>query len=66
MESTSVWKFVETRFGMPNLTQRDANANNMTEFFDFTNPPRLAIPPLPDQPTSVPCDNSLQTDPSQP
>ena len=66
MESTSVWKFVETRFGMPNLTQRDANANDMTEFFDFTNPPRLAIPPLPDQPTSVPCDNSLQTDPSQP
>ena len=66
MEMTSVWKLIETRFGVAPLTQRDANANDMTEFFDFTNPPRLAIPPLPDQPTSAPCDNSLQTDPNQP
>jgi phospholipase C len=66
MESTSIWKFIETRFGMAPLTQRDATANDMTEFFDFANPPRLAIPPLPDQPTSEPCDDSLQTDPNQP
>jgi phospholipase C len=66
MESTSIWKFIETRFGMAPLTQRDATANDMTEFFDFTSPPRLAIPPLPDQPTSEPCDDSLQTDPNQP
>ena len=66
MESTSVWKFIETRFGVPPLTQRDATANDMSEFFDFASPPRLAIPPLPDQPTSDPCDNTLQTDPNQP
>jgi phospholipase C len=66
MEATSIWKFIETRFGMAPLTQRDANANDMMEFFDFASPPRLDIPPLPDQPTSDPCDNSLQTDPNQP
>ena len=66
MESTSIWKFIETRFGMAPLTQRDATANDMTEYFDFASPPRLTLPSLPDQPTSLPCDNSLQTDPTQP
>ena len=66
MESTSVWKFIETRFGVPSLTQRDATANDMSDFFDFASPPRLAIPTLPDQPTSAPCDRTLQTDPNQP
>jgi phospholipase C len=66
IESTSVWKFIETRFGMSPLTGRDANANDMTEFFDFVSPPRVALPSLPDQPTSAPCDRTLQTDPNQP
>ena len=41
---TSWMKFVETRFGLPNLNARDANGIDMTEFFNFQNPP-LATPP---------------------
>lgn len=66
METTAVLKLIETRFNVPSLTNRDATANDMTEFFDFTAPPRLTIPTLPAQPTSSPCDQSLETDPNQP
>jgi phospholipase C len=66
METTSILKLIETRFNVPSLTNRDAAANDMTEFFDFTAPPRLTIPPLPDQPTSSPCQQTLETDPNQP
>jgi phospholipase C len=41
---TAWMKFVETRFGLPNLNARDAAAMDMTEFFNFANPP-LATPP---------------------
>ncbi len=49
MDSTSILKLIETRFNLPPLTQRDANAPDMTEFFDFTNPYWLTPPPLPAQ-----------------
>lgn len=42
-EFSSVLKFIETRFGITALTGRDAVANDMTDSFDFTQPPR---PPL--------------------
>lgn len=53
---TAILKFIETRFGVPNLTSRDAAQMDMTEFFDFKNPPWM-IPPgnVPVQPTSAPC-----------
>jgi hypothetical protein len=35
----------------------------MTELFDFFNPPRLAIPSLPAQPTSLVCDKTKETAP---
>ena len=48
---TSILKFIETRFNLPALTRRDAAADDMTEFFDFINPPAfLTPPPLPAQP----------------
>ena len=50
MDSTAILKLIETRFGMPPLTARDASAGDMSDFFDFVSPPRLAIPPLPAQP----------------
>lgn len=50
-EFSSVLKFVEERFGLPFLTQRDANANDMTDSFDFTQSP---LPPLVLQPRSCP------------
>ena len=50
---TSILKLIETRFNLPALTRRDAAADDMTEFFDFINPPAFLTPPaLPAQPTT--------------
>jgi len=52
-ELTSILKLIETRFGLAPLTARDAAADDMTEFFDFVDPPTfLTPPPLPAQPTT--------------
>ena len=49
-DHTSILRFIEARFGLPALTNRDANADPMLEFFDFghaafARPP--ALPPAP-------------------
>ena len=44
---TSWMKLVETRFGLANLNARDAWANDMTEYFDFTNVPWASPPQNP-------------------
>lgn len=52
-ELTSILKLIETRFGLQPLTARDAAADDMTEFFDFTGGPAfLTPPPMPAQPTN--------------
>jgi hypothetical protein len=38
-EFSSVLKFIEERFGLPALTDRDANANDITDSFNFTQRP---------------------------
>lgn len=63
MELTSILKLIETRFGVPSLTARDANAPDMTEFFDFTNPHFMTPPALPAQPTTGVCKYSLEKAP---
>jgi phospholipase C len=63
MDFTSILKFIEVRFGVPSLTARDANAPDMTEFFDFTNPSNLTPPNLPAQPTTGTCSYSLEKAP---
>jgi phospholipase C len=35
-DHTSILKFIETKFNLPALTRRDANANNMYDLFDFS------------------------------
>ena len=35
----STLRFIEWRFGLPSLTQRDASANNLLNAFDFAQPP---------------------------
>ncbi len=50
-DHTSILKFIEDRFGLPSLTARDAAADPMLEFFDFTNPafktaPSFSAPPV--------------------
>jgi phospholipase C len=59
-ELTSILKLIETRFNLPSLTARDAAADNMLEFFDFSSPHWLTPPSLPAQTTSTPCDQSLE------
>jgi phospholipase C len=44
---TSVLRFIQTRFGLPALTRRDANAAPLLELFNFNRPALLTPPPLP-------------------
>ena len=61
---TSVLRLIEDTFHVASLTLRDANADNMMEFFDFSaGPPLLTPPPLPTQPTSGACNYSLEPAP---
>jgi phospholipase C len=52
---TAILKLIEARFGLLALTKRDAAQMDMTEFFDFSNPPWLTPPSPPVQSTSDPC-----------
>jgi phospholipase C len=54
-DSTAILKFIETRFGLPALTKRDAAQIDMTEFFDFNNPQWQSPPAPPNQNLSNPC-----------
>ena len=48
-DSTAILKLIETRFNLPPLTKRDAAQPDMTEFFDFNNPPWVNPPTPPTQ-----------------
>ena len=52
---TALLKFIEARFNLPSLTARDAAQTDMSEFFDFVNPPWTKPPNPPAQPTNGPC-----------
>jgi phospholipase C len=52
---TAILKLIETRFSLPSLTARDAAQPDMTEFFDFSNPPWTTPPTVPVQPTNGAC-----------
>jgi phospholipase C len=54
-DSTAILKMIESRFGLATLTKRDAAQMDMTEFFDFQNPPWLTPPVPPAQNTGDPC-----------
>jgi phospholipase C len=43
---TSLLRFIESKFGLPALTNRDANSDALFDLFDFEAPPQLAIPDL--------------------
>ena len=46
-DHTSILKLVETKWNLPALTYRDANANDMLDFFDLTaKKPPFAEPPV--------------------
>jgi phospholipase C len=56
-DHTAILKFIEKRFGLSNLTERDKAQIDMdTEFFDFAGKPWATPPTPPVQPTTMPCD----------
>lgn len=68
-DSTSILKLIETRFpSVLPLTQRDANAADMTDptngFFNFNTQTNLTPPPLPTQPTNGTCNYQLEGSPN--
>jgi phospholipase C len=50
-DHSSIVRFIETRFKLPALTRRDANADAMLDLFDFSAPPDLTPLALPPRPT---------------
>jgi len=52
-DHTSILRFIETRFGLPALSRRDAAANPMLEFFDFSVPAFATPPTLPAAPLNA-------------
>ena len=66
---TSILRLIEDTFSTSSnpvkpLTLRDANADDMMEFFNFSGAPPLLTPPmLPPQPTSGVCNNTLEKAP---
>jgi len=55
-DTTAILKLLEDRFSMPSLTARDAAQDDMSEFFDFSQPSFATPPALPAQPTTGTCD----------
>jgi phospholipase C len=45
-DHTSILKLVETKWNLPAMTYRDANAHPMTDYFDFRRPAFLEPPKL--------------------
>lgn len=54
-DATAILKLIETTFNLPSLTKRDAAQMDMTEFFDFTNPPWMTPPSPPTQNSGGAC-----------
>lgn len=54
-DTTAILKLIETRFSLPALTKRDAAQMDMTEFFNFSNPPWTTPPTPPAQATNGAC-----------
>ena len=52
---TAILKLIESRFGLPTLTQRDKAQFDMSEFFDFTTVPNKTPPVPPVQLTNAAC-----------
>ena len=60
---TSILRLIEVRFKVPALSARDASADDMMEFFDFSRPYWLTPPILPVQPISGTCDYNKEKAP---
>jgi phospholipase C len=59
-DHTSILKFIETRFGLPSLTRRDAAAHDLQDMFDFSAMSWPKPPDLPDQPITGSTTSSIR------
>lgn len=55
IDTTAILTFIEKRFGLSHLTQRDAAQPDISTMFDFATAPNTNPPQPPSQPTSGPC-----------
>ena len=55
IDTTAILTFIEKRFNLTALTNRDAAQPDISFFFDFGGKPNLNPPKRPDQPTNGPC-----------
>ena len=53
-DHTSITRFIETKWNLGALTFRDANADDMTDYFDFSRPRFRTPPPMPAAPSTAP------------
>jgi len=68
-DHTSILAFLERKYGLPPLTDRDAAANDMTDLFDFSHPsfdPPPLLPPPPVVEDEIACLQAGQTGISTP
>ena len=47
-DHSSITRFIETKFKLPALSGRDANADPLMDVFDFQNPPFVTPPDIPE------------------
>jgi phospholipase C len=60
-DHTSILKLVETKWNLPALTYRDANAANLLDSIDLVNPPAFLTPPTLAAPPDPASDDGCQT-----
>jgi phospholipase C len=53
-DHTSLDAFIERKWNLPAMTYRDANADPMTDYFDFSRPTFATPPPLANPPSLAP------------
>jgi len=62
-DHASILALIERRFGLKSLTNRDASADDMEEFFDFSAPHYPQAPNMDLQPISAVCDRNQEKAP---
>jgi phospholipase C len=61
-DHTSILRFLETKWNLPALTYRDANASNLLDFLDFRRPAFADAPSLAAPADAIAADSSCTTD----
>ena len=63
-DHTSILRLIESKWNLPALSNRDANANTMLDCFDFRRPTFMTPPPLPPAPPPTGAAACIAADPA--